>query len=97
MFGIVYSSLQSYPKLLHLVSGALFVFLTLAKRASLMKNGNFKELILRFYFLIGLDHFLIFLNTIVALPLYVQIFVPIITSQLLYELYKRKKTFMKID
>ena len=97
VFGIVYSSLQSYPTLLHLISGALFIILTFIKRASLMRNGNFKELILRFYLLIGLDHFVIFLNAIVSLPLYAQIFLPIVASQLLYELYKRKKAVLKID
>lgn len=62
-----------------------------------MRNENFKELILRFYILIGFDHFLIFLNTVVSVPLYFQIFLPIAASQLLYEIYKRKKTFLKID
>ena len=83
--------------ILHLVSGVLFFVLIIAKRGSLMRNGNFKELILRFYLLIGFDHFVTFLNSIVNLPLYVLIFLPIVVSQLSYELYKRKKTELKIE
>lgn len=84
VFGVVYSSLQSTQTLLHLVSGVVFIGLAVMKRASLMRNDNFKELMLRLYLLIGFDHLLVFLALQVSLPLYVQIFVPIVASQLLF-------------
>jgi hypothetical protein len=67
-----------------LVSGGLFTFLAFIKNASMMRSSTLKELIIRLYFLLACDHFIMFAAAMLPLPVVFQWVAPPLVSQLLY-------------
>lgn len=77
--------------------GIAFGVLTLVKTTSMMRNSNFKQILLRLYLLLSVEHLVLFLDSYITLPVVIKITMPVIVSQFLFEIYRLRKDEIKID
>ena len=85
-FGILQTFIWD-NSILDLLTALAFLFLTLFKGFSIHRSDNFKSLLLRFYLIIALDHFVIFGLNYITFPLIVQLAIPLLGSQILLQLF----------
>lgn len=81
----------------HIIAGTSFLLLTIFKAASMMVSSTLKEIQMRIYLLLSSVHFVLILQSFVALPLPSQYVTPIIMSLLLYKLILIKIKPIKLD
>lgn len=60
-------------------------------------SSKFKELYLRMYMLIIFAHLMVIMGNYMRIPVLIEIVMPIIFSQAFFELYKIKKSQVKLD
>lgn len=63
----------------------------------MMKNDNFKQLLLRFYIWLAICHIHIITTHFIKLPDLAQIFVPLVLSQLIFAAYQSRIASIKLD
>lgn len=80
-----------------LALGGGFAILAAWKAGSIMRNDQFKELMMRIYFLLSMDHLVMALCSFVTLPLVLRFLMPVVVSQFLFELYTLKRKKPKLE
>ena len=81
----------------HIIAGTSFLLLTIFKASSMMVSSTLKKIQMRTYLLLSSVHFVLILQSFIALPLASQYVTPIILSLLLYKLLLIKKKPIKLD
>lgn len=79
-----------------IICGVGFAFLTILKGASSTQNDNLKQVLMRIYLLLSMDHFMMVVSLFVSLPTALTFAAPIILSQFIYQVYSLKKSTPKL-
>lgn len=77
--------------------GVGFALLAVLKASSIVSNESLKEILIRCYLLLSINHWTRAVSGWVTLPLFFQFLVPLVISQLLFQLYELKRARPTLD
>jgi hypothetical protein len=96
LFGIVNAIVCPSPYG-NIIASLFFASLAVIKAFSMMPNPNYKEILIRIYLLLAIDHLVHFMGSLLPLPTIAYFVTPLIVSSFLYSVYDLKRSQVKLD